>query len=105
MVLSGGVRRSSANFSIRAMPNGLSEPRLGMIAAKKVARRAVDRNRAKRLVRELFRLRQAHVLPFDIVVEFRKDLRNLSCAVLRGEISGLLDKLAIVEALGTFKLP
>lgn len=76
-----------------------------MIAAKKVAKRAVDRNRGKRLVRELFRLRRAHVLPFDIVVEFRRDLRKLNCTVLRGEISALLDKLAIVEASGTFKLP
>ena len=39
-----------------AATNSLPHPRLGLIISKKNVRRAVDRNRIKRLVRESFRL-------------------------------------------------
>ena len=40
---------------------------MGLIVAKKVLRRAVDRNRAKRAIRESFRLRKG-LPPLDVVV-------------------------------------
>lgn len=48
--------------------NGQAEARLGLAIAKKCARRAVDRNRLKRIARESFRTHR-HTLPgVDIVV-------------------------------------
>lgn len=38
--------------------NGLGHHRLGVTASKRVARLAVDRNRMKRLLREMFRLNE-----------------------------------------------
>jgi len=104
-VLEKGARRSSVNFGIRAMPNGLTEPRLGIIAAKKFSKRAVDRNRGKRLVREFFRLMQKEVLPLDIVVQIRTDLRRSSSASLRAELGALLSRLAAVETKQTIESP
>lgn len=50
-----------------AAPSQADSARLGLVVAKKVLRRAVDRNRAKRAIRESFRLNQR--LPaVDIVV-------------------------------------
>ena len=48
-------------------PNDLGAARLGLIVGKKVLRRAVDRNRAKRMIRESFR-RQRRLPAVDIVV-------------------------------------
>jgi ribonuclease P protein component len=42
--------------------------RLGLAVSRKTARRAVDRNRIKRRVREGFRLRQGLLSGLDIVV-------------------------------------
>lgn len=42
--------------------------RLGLAISKKVARRAVDRNRIKRLIRESFRSIRCQLPPNDIVV-------------------------------------
>ena len=92
-VLASGYRRSSLNFTIRAVPNGLAVPRLGIVARKKIARRAVDRNRGKRLVRELFRLRHEQLMPFDIVVQIKTALRKSSSASLRMELDKLLNQL------------
>ena len=41
--------------------------RLGLIVAKRVLKRAVDRNRAKRIIRESFR-RRLDLPPVDVVV-------------------------------------
>jgi len=46
---------SDTCFKILAKPNGQSCSRLGMAVSRKVDRRAVQRNRLKRLVRESFR--------------------------------------------------
>ncbi|MBA2483781.1 MAG: ribonuclease P protein component, partial [Nitrosomonas sp.] len=45
-------------LQIYAKPNKLNYPRLGLIVAKKMARRAVERNRVKRQLREYFRTNQ-----------------------------------------------
>lgn len=95
LVLAQGTRLASANFLMRAMPNGMAVPRLGVIAAARIARRSVDRNRGKRLVRELLRLRanSAPLVPLDLVVQIRSDLRKFGSGVLRAELGKLLDKL------------
>ncbi|SDX46735.1 ribonuclease P protein component [Allochromatium warmingii] len=49
-------------------PNDLDRPRLGLAIAKKCARRAVERNRLKRLARESFRRAYYRLPAVDIVV-------------------------------------
>lgn len=50
-----------------ARPNGAASARLGLIVGKRVLKRAVDRNRAKRLIRESFRQR-VDMPAVDVVV-------------------------------------
>lgn len=59
-------------FQISAKPNSLAHPRLGLIVAGKVVRHAVERNRVKRLLREVFRARQRDLAGLDLVVRLRK---------------------------------
>lgn len=59
-------------FTLFARPNGLPLARIGIIASKRVAPRAVDRNRAKRLVRETFRKLRHRLGGMDLVVELRR---------------------------------
>ena len=53
---------------VMARPNQVGFPRLGMIVAKRVLTRAVDRNRVKRCVRESFRLALPELPACDYVV-------------------------------------
>jgi ribonuclease P protein component len=48
--------------------NALGVPRLGLIVPKRVFPRAVDRNRAKRVLREWFRSQQARLGSRDILI-------------------------------------
>ena len=61
-------RSSDRQLTILAAPNDLGFPRLGLAISKKHAKRAVDRNRIKRLIRESFRLNQASLPAADFVV-------------------------------------
>jgi ribonuclease P protein component len=55
-------------YLILACRNQLAYPRLGLIVSKKRLRRAVSRNRIKRIVRNDFRLNQHQLPAIDIVV-------------------------------------
>jgi ribonuclease P protein component len=54
--------RSTDNyFTVLAIVNELKHPRLGLAIAKKHIKRAVDRNKIKRSIRESFRLQQYQI--------------------------------------------
>jgi ribonuclease P protein component len=92
-VLRAGVRVSSRNFVARALANEAGEARLGMIAGKKAAARAVDRNRAKRLIRNTFRAGAPRFGAYDITVQLRSDLRSELNSTIRDELQTLFDAL------------
>lgn len=75
-----------------------AKPDLGIAVAKKLAKRAVDRNQLKRMIRELVRGAQATNLNIDVVVKLKKPigretrgrLRSKEKDILRTQIAGLI---------------
>jgi len=61
------ARSTDRFFTILARPSGRAIARLGLTISRRVSKRAVDRNRLKRLAREAFRL-QSQLPPWDFVV-------------------------------------
>jgi len=70
------IRSNDRLFTILAVKNGMSHARLGLAISKKNARRAVDRNRIKRLVRESFRLNLNKLAALDLVVMARPETKQ-----------------------------
>lgn len=66
-----------ANFLLLVRCNDLGHARLGLVIAKKKVRRAVDRNRLKRQIRDSFRLHQNQLPAVDVVFLARQDLTAL----------------------------
>ena len=60
-------RASTPQMTLLARENDANLPRLGLTVAKKHLKRAHDRNRIKRIVRESFRLKQHELPHFDFV--------------------------------------
>jgi ribonuclease P protein component len=69
-------------------------PRLGMVIGRHQVARAVERTRLKRIIREVFRLRQHQLGPIDVVVRYRSlpgtDGAN---AAIRPELNELLGQV------------
>ena len=73
--------------------------RLGVVASKRTFRRAVDRNRAKRLLRESFRLNQTQIRSdVDLVIIARRPILRAKCADVEREFVWLLKKAGLVAA-------
>lgn len=70
-VFADAQRFGNHSFTLLARRNGLDHARLGLAISKKNAKRAVDRNRIKRKLRESFRLNQ-HKLPFVDIIAMSK---------------------------------
>ncbi|MBI4204859.1 MAG: ribonuclease P protein component [Betaproteobacteria bacterium] len=89
-VLAHGRISAGRYFVVRARPSGLSFARLGVIAGRKPIRRAVDRNRCKRIVREVFRERKESLAMLDVVVMCRAAVPRKEAAGARRELGRLL---------------
>jgi len=68
-------------YSMGAPQGG--KPDLGIAVAKKLAKRAVDRNRLKRMIRELVWSAQATTLNEDVVVKLKKPIGQKTRGRLR----------------------
>ena len=74
-VFKKAIRSSDRLLTILASSNDLGHPRLGLVISRKNAKRAVDRNRIKRVIRESFRLHQIELPSADFVVMARPDTK------------------------------
>lgn len=75
-------------------PEGSGDARLGLVVGKKLLKRAVDRNRLKRIVRERFRIRRANLPVCDLVVRLAVKPVPFDNKALMADIDTLLDRLS-----------
>jgi len=85
-VFSRSKRFGNKSITVLARGNDIGHPRLGLAISKKSAKRAVDRNRIKRIFRESFRLHQ-HKLPnVDIIAMCKTNVLNLNNTEMHEQI-------------------
>jgi ribonuclease P protein component len=89
-VYKGGAKKVSRSFVVFVLTNGLDYSRVGLTTPRKIGV-AVERNRIRRRVREIFRLSWMSVpRGFDIVVNPRHSACEREFAELRTELLSLL---------------
>jgi ribonuclease P protein component len=88
-VFDGGVKRHGRLMSVFVLPMPAGRARLGIAASKKIGG-AVERNLAKRRMREVFRAAGLPA-PLDIVVIPRRDLLTAPFESVRQEFTTLVD--------------
>ncbi len=68
----------------------MQSARLGLVVGKRALARASERNRAKRVLREVFRRQRAALPPMDIVIQVTGDASN---EAYRASFAALLAQL------------
>jgi ribonuclease P protein component len=89
-VYNDGARVHGRFMTLFVLPNGRASPRLGVAATRRIGS-AVDRNRAKRLARELFR-RHKVVAGLDIVIVPRREMLDAPFANLEADYHAALER-------------
>jgi ribonuclease P protein component len=87
------AKAQTKQILILARPNELGFARMGLVVAKKHAKRAVDRNEIKRIVRESFRHHQSELENLDCVILSRGGAKDLDKTELRRMVDQLWTRL------------
>ncbi len=77
--------------------NDLKYPRLGVIASKKVSKKAVERNRAKRLLREVFRLNKFLMKKGDYILIAKKNILSANYKEIEEDFINILKGKKLFE--------
>lgn len=80
-------------FNLHYCPNTLGHARIGLVVAKKLARRAVQRNLVKRIGRDVFRHAQAGLPAHDLVLRLSAKLDTVTRRMMRDDMISLLGRL------------
>ena len=89
-VYKDGARIHGRFMTLFVLPNGGTAPRFGVAATRKLGS-AVERNRAKRLAREMFR-RHKVAAGLDIVVVPRREMLDAPFASLEADYQAVLER-------------
>lgn len=82
----------SASIVLHVAAGQPGQSRLGIAIPKRLTRRSVDRNRMKRIARELFRRHRAKAAGLDLVLAPREAFTRASAAAWRAQALELLER-------------
>ena len=99
-----GKRYDGILMNAFVLPNKLSHNRLGVTASRKALGNAVQRNRAKRLLKETFRLQSSSLdrlqNKYDWVINAKRRLASQKVTAAITEFELLLSRVAETESNG-----
>ena len=101
-VYSSGRKYDGRLLTVFVLCQGLSHHRLGITASRKACGIAVRRNRAKRLLRECFRLSKDELAGlrgrYDWVLNSKRMIPDLNLSAVLDEFKAIIERVSVDEA-------
>lgn len=88
------------HFTVLVCQSELETPRLGMVVAKKKAKRAVDRHRIKRIIRESFRNARVSLPVVDMIVLSQASAASANSDQLSESLNRIWKKMKRLSSKG-----
>lgn len=96
-VFAGGKTAKARYFFLKSLKTVNDDSRIGFIVSKKVSKKAVERNRTKRLFREAVRLDMARIKPgYDLVFIVLNSAKEKELLEIKKEIEFILGKYGLL---------
>jgi len=94
-----GRRFFLPSLMLRIIPTKQDVSRFGFVVSTKISKKAVERNKIRRRLREIIRLELPRILPgYDVLIAARKDVIKLNYKDLRDQVLELLHKARLTNA-------
>lgn len=97
LVYSRGRAFFNPYFTLKFLRRPQGESRLTVVVSTKVSKKAVVRNRIKRVLREYFRLNVQRLQPGDYLVTVKTPVLKLASPELRNAAAQLLTKIGLYK--------
>ncbi|NKF21148.1 ribonuclease P protein component [Solimonas marina] len=104
-VFGRGVRIHERGLTAVGAANTLAHARLGLAISKKALPLSVDRNRLKRQIREIFRLKHRSLPAVDLVVLAKPGIAQLTAAQRRQSLERLWTRIAALSVPASSAAP
>lgn len=86
-------RIATSHLVVHYQPNAHQRPRIGLVVSKKMQKLAVGRNYMRRVLRELFRLKQHEIAHVDLVIRVQNKFTKSDFEYIKQEFDMLIRKL------------
>ncbi len=97
-VFKSGRSVKGQDFFLKYLGNGTDKIKVGFVVSKKVSKKAVERNRAKRRLREVFRIMDGEIKSgLSIVIVAYPSLKTRKFGELKQEIENVLRKGELIK--------
>ena len=93
-----GFFSAFGDISLKKLPNNLSMTRIGFIVEKKIFKKAVERNRIKRILRDFFRKNIFKITPgLDVVIFYKSKDWEIDSKKITLDLEKLLKKTNLIR--------
>jgi ribonuclease P protein component len=97
-VFKGGRIVRGNNFFLKFLANGTDKTKVGFVVSKKISKKAVERNKVKRRLREAIRLKKKEIKQgFSIIIMTTPSIKGLTFKEIQKEADILLEKGGLVK--------
>jgi ribonuclease P protein component len=97
-VFDKGFYSADRFLTLKVIENKMSYSRFGFVVSKKVSKKAVDRNRVKRLMSEIIRLMDKKIKSgFDAVFILKSEIVNKNLEEIKESVEKLLKRSGLLE--------